>query len=126
MINISFATEKQKKLKPAPNYQFLMVHGVSSWDVEWYKDGVVDCLEGMGIPTFNIHAYSQNFPEQSAFINAREFGDRSYTGPRRKFRSDTTTEIRLKAAVNMIRVTNLGLIWHRKILRMIMSVLIKH
>ena len=92
MINVSFATERQKKLKPAPNYQFMMVHGVSSWDVEWYKDGVVDCLEEMGIPTFNIHAYSQNFPEQSAFINAREFGDRSYTGPRRKFGSNTNDQ----------------------------------
>ncbi|HCT85670.1 MAG TPA: hypothetical protein DF296_10790, partial [Candidatus Margulisbacteria bacterium] len=85
LINVSFATEKQKKLKPASNYQFLFVHGVSSWDQEWYKDGVISYLKDIGIPEPNMHAYSFSHNEQSAFLNAREFGDRSYTKHSKKY-----------------------------------------
>jgi len=85
--NTAWSDQKTKKLKAAANYQFILVHGVSSWDQEWYNDGVFKLLqEDMGIPAANVHAYSANFKEQSGFVNAREVGDRSYAGPRKEFR----------------------------------------
>ena len=72
-FNAYISPIERQSIQPAPNYQYLFVHGVSSWDIEWKADGVINMFKELGIPESNLHAYSFTDPEQSAFVNAREF-----------------------------------------------------